>query len=278
MKLVSFRRNAVCSYGAVIDNRILEASDSTKTRFPDLKSFLAGGLPHDLIANGNTSFGFEEVEFLPVIPNHECKIIALGWSYASHQTETAHAKDEIPQLFLKHPQSLVGHMQPAVKPRVSNAYDYEGEFVIVIGKAGRGISEASAMDHVAGYTILMDGSARDFQKQSVFAGKNFDRTSPYGPWLVTKDEIPDPHSLQLVTRLNGNIMQDENTRMLAWKLPYLISYCSTITTLQPGDAISTGTPGGVGSKRTPPVFLKGGDVLEIEIERIGKLKNTIVEE
>lgn len=278
MKLVSFRRNDIASYGAVVDNRIQEVSDEFRKKYPDLRSYLSSAAASASHFNATTTVGFDEVEFLPVIPNHECKIIALGWSYASHQTETAHAKDEVPQLFLKHPQGLVGHMQPAIKPRVSNAYDYEGEFVIVIGKSGRAIPEASAMDHVAGYTILMDGSIRDFQKQSVFAGKNFDRASPYGPWIVTKDEIPDPHNLQLVTRLNGNIMQNENTGMLAWKIPYLISYCSTITTLQPGDAISTGTPGGVGSKRTPPVFLKDGDVLEIEIDRIGTLRNRIVAE
>lgn len=278
MKLVSFNRNGAPSYGVIANDRIAEVSESVKARFPDLRSFLGSGSLLETSFNGSAAFADDEVEFLPVIPNHDCKVIALGWSYASHQAETAHSKDEIPQLFLKHPQSFVGHMQPAIKPRISSAYDYEGELVVVIGKAGHAIPEASAMDYVAGYTILMDGSMRDFQKQSVFAGKTFDRSSPYGPWLVTKDEVPDPHNLQLVTRLNGNVMQNENTKMLAWTIPYLISYCSTITTLKPGDAISTGTPGGVGSKRNPPVFLQNGDVLEIEIDRIGVLKNTIAAE
>ncbi len=279
MKLASYTRNGIPSYGAVVGDKIFEVPASIKASFPDLKSLLGSGQVLDaLTADGGNVHSIDEVVFLPVIPNHDAKVIALGWSYASHQAETAHPKDEFPQLFLKHTQSMVGHLQPAIKPHLSNAYDFEGEFVVVIGKEGRAIPEHSAMEHVAGYTILMDGSIRDFQKQSVFAGKNFDNTSPYGPWIVTKDEIPDPHDLRLTTRINGTVMQDESTAMLAWKIPYLVSYCSSITTLKPGDAISTGTPGGVGSKRNPQVFLRAGDVIEVEITRIGCLKNTVVAE
>ena len=173
---------------------------------------------------------------------------------------------------------MVGSGQQIVRPLVSTRFDYEGEIVIVIGKAGRHIRESNAMEHVAGYSIGMDGSIRDWQLHSVTAGKNFDNSSAYGPWLVTRDEIPNPKLMTLVTRLNGNQMQCSSYGLLQWETAQLVAYVSTICRLEPGDAISTGTPGGVGNKRNPQVFMKAGDKLEIEVSGIGVLSNTIVDE
>ena len=217
----------------------------------------------------------DQVEFLPVLTNASAKIFCLGWAYAAHREETGHKVDEFPFFFLKHPQAPVGHGRPLMKPTCSEMFDFEGELAVIMGKPGRNISEEHAMDHVAGYTILMDGSVRDWQKHSPTAGKNFEGSTPYGPWIVTKDEIPDPHALHLTTRLNGKTMQDTTTDLLIWKISYLISYCSKIIGLKVGDAIATGTPGGVGSKRTPPIFMKPGDLIEVEVSGIGVLHNTV---
>jgi len=165
--------------------------------------------------------------------------------------ETGHKADLFPFFLLKYPQSLVGNRQPILRPSVSESFDFEGEFAVIIGKPGRHIPESEAMRHVAGCSVLMDGSVRDWQKQSVTAGKNFDRSSSLGPWIVTADEVADPHDLHLTTRLNGNLMQETSTSQLAWSAAYRVHYCSSFTTLQTGDVISTGTPGGVGHKRTP---------------------------
>lgn len=229
-------------------------------------------------ASDAPSFPLSRVTLLPPLINQTSKVLALGWAYKSHQDETGHKADPFPFFFLKHAQSLVGHGQPIIRPAVSEAYDFEGEFVVIIGKPGRHIPESQAMEHVAGYSILMDGSIRDWQKHSVTAGKNFDHSSSFGPWIVTRDEVADPHALDLTTRLNGDVVQQASTGQLAWSVAYLVHYCSTFTTLQTGDVISTGTPGGVGSKRTPPLWLRPGDVLEIEVSGVGVLSNTVAQE
>ena len=218
------------------------------------------------------------VTLLPPLSGPASKVLALGWAYKSHQDETGHKADPYPFFFLKHAQTLVGHRQPILRPTISESYDFEGEFALIIGKPGRHIPESAAMDHIAGYSILMDGSVRDWQKHSVTAGKNFDSSSAFGPWIVTRDEVADPHDLELTTRLNGNVVQQANTNQLAWSLAHLVHYCSTFTTLQTGDVISTGTPGGVGSKRTPPLWLQPGDVLEVEVSGVGVLSNTVAGE
>ena len=236
------------------------------------------GSQAELPPRNGSSLPLSTVTLLPPIAGPASKVLALGWAYKSHQDETGHKADPYPFFFLKHAQSFVGHGQSILRPSVSESYDFEGEFVVVIGKPGRYIPESAAMDHVAGYSILMDGSVRDWQKHSVTAGKNFDRSSSFGPWIVTRDEVPDPHALQLTTRLNGDVVQQASTDQLAWSVAYLVHYCSTFTTLQTGDVISTGTPGGVGSKRTPPLWLRPGDTLEIEIGGIGVLSNPVAQE
>jgi 2-keto-4-pentenoate hydratase/2-oxohepta-3-ene-1,7-dioic acid hydratase in catechol pathway len=199
----------------------------------------------------------------------------LGWSYLDHQLETGKEAPKFPSVFFKFPQAFVGHEQPLIKPDVSDTFDFEGEIALVIGKGGRNIPEAKGRDHIGGYTIVMDGSVREWQKHSIPAGKNFEASSAMGPWMVTADEVPDPGRLLLNTRLNGVSMQKSEFSLMAWDLGYLVHYLSTICTLEPGDIIATGTPAGVSHKRTPQLFMKAGDVLEIDVQGIGILRNTI---
>ncbi len=272
MRLAVFEANGRRSYGAVEGDSVLDLGSLGVLSFADL--LLQGGtnLPT------GPMLPLASLTLLPPLADPANKVLALGWSYRSHQEETGHKADPFPFFFLKHAQTLVGDGQPIMRPRVSDAFDFEGEFAIVIGKPGRHIPERDAMGHVAGYSVLMDGSIRDWQKQSVTAGKNFDRSSSFGPWIVTADEVTDPHGLQLTTRLNGAVMQDTSTSQLAWSVSYLIHYCSSFTALRTGDVISTGTPGGVGHKRSPQIWLKPGDRLEVEVSGIGVLSNGVEQE
>ncbi len=211
-----------------------------------------------------------------MIPNPG-KIICVGLNYHDHVKETGRALTESPALFVRFAESQVAHGQPIVLPPESGKLDYEGEIAIVIGKGGRRISEADAWQHIAGYACYNDGSIRDWQTATTqwTAGKNFWRTGGFGPWLVTADEIAPGQCMTLVTRLNGQEMQRATTDMLIHSIPAQIAYISAFTPLSPGDVIVTGTPGGVGAKRTPPVWMKAGDVVEIEVDAIGVLRNTV---
>jgi len=220
----------------------------------------------------------DQLEWLPVNPRQDMRMFALGWAYKAHQLEAGKEDLTHPNMFSKHPQSLVGHGQPIVRPRVSPKFDFEGEVALVIGRGGRHIPAAQAMAHVAGYSIVMDGSVRDYQKHSVTAGKNFDASSAFGPWMVTADEIPEPKKMVLTTRLNGQVMQHSGFDLMAWDLAELVSYISDICSLLPGDVIATGTPGGVGHRRDPQIFMKAGDMLEIEVSGIGILRNRVIDE
>jgi len=215
-------------------------------------------------------------EFLPVIPNPG-KIFCIGINYADHQKEMGRGASDHPTLFLRFTDTLVAHEKAAWVPRISAMVDYECELAVVIGKAGRYIDQAHALDHVAGYTCFNDISIRDWQRHTTqfTPGKNFPRTGPLGPWMVTKDEIPDPHNLAIRTRLNGQVMQEASTSQLIFRIPELIEYISSFTEVAPGDLIATGTPSGVGFARKPPVFMKAGDVVEVEIEGIGVLKTRL---
>ena len=172
-------------------------------------------------------------------------------------------------MFVRFADTLVGHGGELIRPKVSDNFDFEGELACVIGKGGRHITAERALDHVAGYTCFVDGSVRDFQKFSVTSGKNFPGTGPLGPWLVTTDEIPDPSRLTLTTRLNGTQVQHATTDQLIYSIPQIIAFCSDFTALAPGDVIATGTPEGVGHSRKPPLWMKPGDTLEVEITGIG---------
>jgi 2-keto-4-pentenoate hydratase/2-oxohepta-3-ene-1,7-dioic acid hydratase in catechol pathway len=189
-------------------------------------------------------------------------------------------RPQYPVLFVRFADSLVGHRQPLLLPRVSEQFDYEGELAVVIGRRARRVERQAALDYVAGYSCFNDGSVRDYQRhsQQFTPGKNFHASGAFGPWLVTSDELPDPRALQLRTRLNGQEVQNESVGELCFDIPQLIEYCSIWTQLEPGDVIVTGTPGGVGAGRTPPLWMKAGDHVEVDINGIGTLHNAVVSE
>jgi 2-keto-4-pentenoate hydratase/2-oxohepta-3-ene-1,7-dioic acid hydratase in catechol pathway len=222
-----------------------------------------------------------QVKLLAPVPDPR-KIICLGLNYADHAKEGGVPIPKEPVLFSKFATALIGHEQPIVLPAVSNEVDYEAELVIAIGKAGRRLTAGRALDHVAGYTIGHDVSARDWQfkkdGKQWLAGKSFDTFAPTGPLLVTSDEVGDPHTLDIRLRLNGTVMQQSNTSQMVFKIADVVAYISTIFTLEPGDLVFTGTPAGVGFTRKPPVFLKAGDTVEVEIEKLGVLRNSVVKE
>jgi 2-keto-4-pentenoate hydratase/2-oxohepta-3-ene-1,7-dioic acid hydratase in catechol pathway len=210
------------------------------------------------------------------------KIVCLGLNYRDHAAESGAAIPKEPILFSKYPTALIGHGESIVLPRVSTEVDFEAELVIVVGKRGRHIPAAAAREHVAGYSVGHDVSARDWQLKKDgkqwMVGKTFDTFAPVGPELVTADEVPDPHALPIRLRLNGQTMQDSSTKQMIFSVAETLAYLSQVFTLEPGDIIFTGTPPGVGFARKPPVFLKGGDVVEVEIDGLGLLRNPVVAE
>lgn len=221
----------------------------------------------------------EGVKFYAPIPDPR-KIVCVGLNYKDHAAESGAPIPKEPILFSKYATSLIGHGEAIELPKVSEEVDYEAELVIVIGKRGRNIAKDEAMEYVAGYTVGHDVSARDWQlkkdgKQWMI-GKTFDTFAPAGPVLVTKDEVPDPHNLGIRLRLNGETMQDSSTNQLIFSVPEVVAYISQVFTVEPGDLIFTGTPPGVGFARKPPVFLKAGDEVEVEIDGLGVLRNTVV--
>ena len=221
-----------------------------------------------------------EVRLLPPVPDPP-KIVCIGLNYRDHAAESGAPIPREPVLFSKFNTALTGSEAPIVLPPVSREVDYEAELVLVVGKAGRFVKAATAMEYLAGYTIGHDVSARDWQLKKDgkqwLAGKTFDTFAPTGPYLVTADEVPDPHNLAIRLRLNGQTMQDSTTRQMIFTAADLLAYISQVVTLQPGDLIFTGTPPGVGVARKPPVFLKPGDVVEVEVERLGVLRNPVVQ-
>jgi 2-keto-4-pentenoate hydratase/2-oxohepta-3-ene-1,7-dioic acid hydratase in catechol pathway len=283
MKLISFLHENRATYGAVVGNEsVLELAPLLGAEAPDLKALIAGGLlprAAELARTGTPALRLSELTLLPVIPNPG-KIVCVGLNYGEHVRETGRELTESPALFLRVPDSQVAHGQDIVRPPESHRLDYEGEIAIIIGKGGRRIREADAWDHIAGYSCYNDGSVRDWQAATTqwTAGKNFWRTGAFGPWMVTGDEIAPDQELTLTTRLNGQLMQQATTRMMIHSIPRQIAYISTFVPLEAGDVIVTGTPGGVGNKRSPQVFMKPGDVVEIEVDAIGVLRNGIVDE
>ncbi len=280
MKLASFRLQNKDTYGAVVDGGVIDLGKTLK--YPDLRSLIEAGALAEAAAavkGAKAEAKLTDITFLPLLPNPG-KIICVGLNYKTHREETGRAETENPALFVRFPDSQTAHLQPLVKPKASDKLDYEGELAVIIGKAGRHVPAEKALDIVAGYSCYNDGSVRDWQNHTIqwTAGKNFPKTGSFGPWMVTKDEIPDPTKLTLTTRLNGNVMQHTTTDLLIWPIDVLIKYITTFTELRPGDVISTGTPGGVGFKRNPQVFMKAGDTVEVEISSIGILENPITAE
>ena len=278
MRLASYRLGGEDAYGAVVGDGVVTLG-GRNARHPTLRDALAADAIGELRAAASKApdHKLAQIAYLPVIPN-PAKILCVGINYRDHAAETGRDSMSNPQIFLRLVNTLVGHEVEMIRPKISTNFDFEGELAVIIGKGGRHIKESDALTHVAGYTCFVDGSVRDWQKHSVTSGKNFIGTGPLGPWMVTSDEIPDPTRLTLTTRLNGQEVQRSGTDMLIYSVPRIISYVSTFTPLEPGDVIATGTPAGVGMRRTPPLWMKPGDVLEVEITGIGTLRSRIVDE
>ena len=279
MKVVTFERNGVRSYGILENDRVLDVGNHLASRYADLRAVLAAGALQELLiasTQGPQTFQVEEVNFEPVIPNPQ-KILCFGLNYISHRTETKRPETKYPSIFTRFADTQVGHETPVLRPSFSTAFDYEGELAVVIGRRGRHISEQDVSAHIAGYSCYNDVSVRDWQRHTAqwTPGKNFPNTGAFGPSLVTPDEIPDLGALTLTTRLNGKVMQEAQISDLIFSVPVIVSYISKFTPLYPGDVIATGTPGGVGDRRDPPVYMKDGDIVEVEIDRIGILRNVV---
>jgi len=279
MKLISYHHNGTDSYGAVVGDRVVDLRPAFGARAADLKALLAAGLLGEaarVVAAAEPGPKLDQVRLLPVIPNPG-KIVCVGLNYGEHVRETGREITEQPTLFLRVAESQLAHGEDIVLPPESTRLDYEGEIALVIGKPGRRIAEQDAWDHIAGYACYNDGSIRDWQSATPqwTAGKNFWRTGGFGPWMVTRDEIRDGQVMTLVTRLNGQEMQRTTTDKLIHSIPRQIAHISAFTPLAAGDVIVTGTPGGVGAKRTPPVWMKAGDSVEVEVDAIGILRNGI---
>lgn len=271
---VSFRRSdGTPSFGTVEGERIADLGA------PGMPAFLKDHLDRLTTLRVGDSYRLADVALLPVIPNPE-KILCVGLNYATHVAETGREQKEHPAIFTRWADTLIADGDALVRPRETTRFDYEGELAIVIGRGGRRISREAALDHVAGYAVFNDGSARDWQRHNIqfTPGKNFPATGAFGPTLVLRDAIPDIASQRVQTRVNGQLVQDQPISDMIWDIATIIEYCSAFTPLAPGDVIATGTPGGVGDKRNPPLYLKGGDKVEVSIGTVGTLTNPVVDE
>jgi len=282
MRLIAFQNKGQSAIGLRLGQEVV---DLTAEGLPATLDALLRAGPEGLAAaqragaSARTRLPLADIAWLPPLQS-PAKAIAVGLNYVDHAAEGNFEPPKYPVLFHRFPSSWVGHGQPLVRPHVSTQFDYEGELVVVIGKAGRYIDKAKALAHVAGYSLFNDGSIRDYQFKSAqwMMGKNFDRSGAFGPELVTADELPPGATgLRLQTRLNGQVLQEADTRDMIFDVATLVSVCSEPFALQPGDIIIAGTPAGVGFARKPPVFMKAGDVCEVEIEGVGLLSNPVVD-
>jgi 2-keto-4-pentenoate hydratase/2-oxohepta-3-ene-1,7-dioic acid hydratase in catechol pathway len=280
MKLISFVAGGKAEFGVVTGDSVIAMRGRLKSGAATLREALAADALaeiRDLAKKAKPDHKLSDIRFLPVIPDPQ-KILCAGINYRSHAAEVGRDLPKQPSMFVRFTDTLVGHDGEMIRPKLSDNFDFEGEFTVVIGKGGRHIPLDRALDHVAGYTCFVDGSVRDYQKFSVTSGKNWPGTGPLGPWIVTADEIPDPTTCTLITRLNGQEVQRSGTDQMIYSVPQIISFCSDFTALHPGDVIATGTPEGVGHGRKPPLWMKAGDVLEVEITGIGTLRTRIADE
>ena len=284
MKFLSFVNSGKQSFGAVTDAGLVDLG-VLHPELSDLRHAIQTDRLGDLATeamNAGASIAVADVELLPTIPNPE-KIICIGVNYAKRNAEYKDGSEapKYPSVFMRSRDSLVGHEQDIMDPPESDQLDYEGEIVIVIGKAGRRIAEDKAHEHIAGLTIMNEGSVRDYLRHAKFnvtQGKNFEHSGSLGPWLVTPDELDPLSELRVMTRVNGEERQNDTTSNLMFPFRYLISYLSSFYRLQPGDIIATGTPNGAGARFDPPKYLRPGDVVEVEVPSIGILRNTVVTE
>jgi len=283
MRLASYRIRGGASYGIVTAEGVIDLK-SRLTDYPTLRTFIAGDQFRgaEEMIGGPVDFAFEELELLPTILDAE-KYICIGINYAKRETEYKDGaqKPRYPSVFMRTPDSFVGHETPLVRPLESEQLDYEGEIGIIIGKGGRRIPENRAESHIAGLTVINEGSVRDWLRHAKFnvtQGKNFVHSGSMGPWMVTADELAGFDDLRVRTRVNGELRQDDTTANLMFPFRHLISYLSTVFLLKPGDVIATGTPNGAGARFDPPRYLKPGDVVEVSVPGVGLLRNGVTDE
>lgn len=283
--LASWLHNDVAGYGAVVGDGLVDLGADLRSTYPTLREVIAAGAVNRLVetaARRSADVPLDAVTLMPPIPSPE-KIICIGVNYPDRNEEykDGQAAPKYPSMFLRTPRSFTGHGSPLIRPNASAQLDYEAELVLIIGKAGRHIPESVALDHVAGVTLCNEGTLRDWVRHAKFnvtQGKNFDSSGSLGPWMLpysSEDQIAD---IRLTGRVNGELRQDDRTSRMIFSFRYLISYISTFTTLVPGDVIVTGTPTGAGARFDPPRFLKPGDIVEIEAENIGVLRNGVADE
>lgn len=286
MRFTTFRQGAQTRLGLVDGAQVIDLNAAVLAVPSDLRAALAAGV--DLAAAARTALAsdaprraLDGLALAPLVPEPG-KIVCLGLNYYDHAKEGGREKPEYPWFFLRGKSSLMGHGEPGLLPKVSTKFDYEAELAVVIGtRVPRHVAQADALQHVFGYTCFNDMSVRDFQKRTPqwTIGKNFDATGGFGPVLVTADELaPGATGLRIRSRLNGQVMQDANTDDMIWGVAETIMLLAQCLTLEPGDVIVMGTPAGVGQARTPPVWMKAGDTIEIDIEKVGVLRNPIVAE
>ncbi len=279
MRWLSFLRDGEPTFGYVTTDGDGVVDVGARGRLRDLKSAIAADALVALAerCGDRADLPLAGLTYLPTIPNPD-KILCVGLNYKAHQEETGRGGEGFPTIFVRFASAQVGHEQPMIRPRESNTLDYEGEIALVVGTSGRRIAKTEALSHVAGYSIYNDGSVREFQRQTsqFTAGKNFIGTGGFGPWMMTPDEVGDLARMELTTRLNGQVMQHATADLLVFDFGDIIEYCSTFTELVPGDVIVTGTPGGVGAARKPPVFMDEGDEIEVEVAPIGTLRHRVI--
>jgi 2-keto-4-pentenoate hydratase/2-oxohepta-3-ene-1,7-dioic acid hydratase in catechol pathway len=285
MRVLSYLVNGEPRYGAATATGVVDLTTRIGREFPDLKALIARdalSVARQAVEDQQPDYALERLTLLPPVPAPE-KLWCIGVNYRDRNAEYKDNSDlpEYPSLFVRSPSSVVGSGQPIEKPKVSEQLDYEGELVIVIGKGGRHIPRDQAWAHIFGMTLCNEGSVRDWLRHGKFnvtQGKNFDRSGSIGPWIVTADECDPKGPHDIVTRVNGEIRQQDSTERLMFPFDFLISYLSTFATLKPGDMIATGTPTGAGARFDPPRWLKPGDVVEVESSRIGVLRNIVIAE
>jgi 2-keto-4-pentenoate hydratase/2-oxohepta-3-ene-1,7-dioic acid hydratase in catechol pathway len=280
MRFISFLNPAGApSFGIVQGDGVVDLGK--RGAAADLAGFIAAGEMAQAESYADTApdYALDTVTLLPVIPAPR-RIVCVGLNYRAHVEETGRPDSERPTIFLRLASSQIAHGAPMVRPPESVKFDYEGELAVIIGKRGRRISEADALSHVAGYACYNDGSVRDWQKHTSqwSPGKNFSGTGAFGPWMIRAADLPDRESCSLVTRLNGREVQRAALSQMIFSIEELIAYISTFTELEPGDVIVSGTPGGVGDRRDPPLYMRAGDEVTVEIDGIGALVNRVVDE
>jgi 2-keto-4-pentenoate hydratase/2-oxohepta-3-ene-1,7-dioic acid hydratase in catechol pathway len=284
-RIATYSAAGKTGYGAVVDGGLVDLSARFGKEYPTLREVIAAGSLMKLAEEASRrgpDHALDAITFLPPIPQPE-KIICIGVNYPDRNAEYKDGSDapKYPSMFMRTPRYFVGHNTPLLRPRASSQLDYEGEVVLIIGKAGRHIPERAALDHIAAVTLCNEGTIRDWVRHAKFnvtQGKNFDSTGSLGPWIVPYTNEAQIADIRLTTRVNGETRQDDRTSRLVFGFRYLINYISTFTTLVPGDVIVTGTPTGAGARFDPPRYLKPGDVVEIEADGIGVLRNGVVDE